>query len=882
MTLQGSRSRSPVGGWPCAAILAGLLLLGVQVAGAQEGNVGRVSDLLGKVRSEVRAGLLPVGRVREAVDEFNRLSESDRLHLRAELAQTLRGLVGSKSYSPRKTLQEAELLLRLDTAMPVGTGGVRARLSRLALDYRQIGSAHYHPPRNYARSLQYHARAIDLARRSGDRTVLARCIAGRAVVRNYRGEIRHAIDDWRAVLQTLPPGANDALACTAHASLGEWLVTRGDLDTGRAHLEAALRLTTRRDPLITDWREWRGNRKTRADCLAAIADYHRRVGQPETALKYYKDACSDGKVSAWTTYIMFYVEMAEIHAALPGPHHRRKAERLFEMAFGQNRIDDDAWIAVHSRIGYGGYLARQGRFSDGIQLLEEALAISRRHGILAHQASCLLRMGHAYLSKRPAEPRRALEHFEACRRLVEANVPIPDLRWRMYHGRARALAAMRKHRAALGEYERALRVVEEWLHGVPAGGESPASVDFTLWSPFEEAIALSLQVGETDRAFHIAERFKGGLLARAFNHADLQRGMAREEVDEERRLASAVEERRAAYASRALMEADSTGGSAGWHRSDLGKKLRQAESVYAEHRMRLYGRHPHLRAARGDLRPADIRSARAVAARQQTVLVSYLILPDRVAAFVADASKVTRHLLPVSPAALRKQVSSLERYYRDAAQLPASRSVTYPRLAGELYASLVSPLEPRLAGAQALCVIPDGPIWNVPFELLWGEEKERGRYLVERFPITYAPSVAALEYLGRPVSRSPALRTAAAVMDPRASPGAGPRLVRAAHGSAELALDEVGTLTRLFPTRLIRPGRATSVAALEALRTSWLVHFACHGTYDDRRPLRSRLRLADDLPAERLANADIRSELVVLGACETGRGQETRGRVWWG
>ena len=62
-------------------------------------------------------------------------------------------------------------------------------------------------------------------------------------------------------------------------------------------------------------------------------------------------------------------------------------------------------------------------------------------------------------------------------------------------------------------------------------------------------------------------------------------------------------------------------------------------------------------------------------------------------------------------------------------------------LAGELYTTLVEPVQAVLAKKTRLVVIPDASLWSLPFEALRTAD---GRYLVEDAAIGYAPSLTAL------------------------------------------------------------------------------------------------------------------------------------------
>src|SRR5262249_52557690 len=72
-----------------------------------------------------------------------------------------------------------------------------------------------------------------------------------------------------------------------------------------------------------------------------------------------------------------------------------------------------------------------------------------------------------------------------------------------------------------------------------------------------------------------------------------------------------------------------------------------------------------------------------------------------------------------------------------------------------------------LPDGSRLVVVPHGILYDVPFEVLTGGD---GRRLVERFPISYAPSASSLAFLrAEPAVPHPAA-TLLAVGDPRGGP----------------------------------------------------------------------------------------------------------------
>src|SRR5205807_9924121 len=61
--------------------------------------------------------------------------------------------------------------------------------------------------------------------------------------------------------------------------------------------------------------------------------------------------------------------------------------------------------------------------------------------------------------------------------------------------------------------------------------------------------------------------------------------------------------------------------------------------------------------------------------------------------------------------------------------------------ARQLYDLLLKPAEQQLAGRTSLCIIPDGILWDLPFQAL---EPRDGHYLLEGYAISYAPSLSVL------------------------------------------------------------------------------------------------------------------------------------------
>jgi CHAT domain-containing protein len=861
----------------CVLLLCGLSPVCAPGRTSQEpaNGVAQIRAALSQSGTAKREGGDRRGPLRQAMRVYRGLPPSDQETVRKEVSVAIRDLLDDYWGMPRDVVEHAHDLLEVDLKLDESPKNERAReerFRRLSEDYGFLGMAYYYEPRDYPRSFKYHALAIEAARSSGDKRTLAARHVDRAVVYNYRGEINRAIADWGVAARLFREAKSQLGEAFALSNLGSWLIEKGDLEEGRAALVKSRQLADAQEPVTKEWQRLESLLSIRGDCLASLADYHRRLGRPQEALKYLRLASRDCRLTSSFRYIMYYAEMADIYSRLGGRVNDRKAEELFELALLPSPVNGDGWNAMHTRVLYGGHLARRQRYREAIALIQEGLIVAREHSDFGHQAACLLGIGHALLDKRPHDPRGALARFDECRRLVETSVPIPDLLWRMQHGRGRALSAMGRRREAAEAFEKATEIIDRWLRGVPQSGESPVRMDLSYWEPYEAALGEYYLRGDVAKAHRVMEQLKGGLLASAFNDITSRRELTADERADEKSLRLEVQDARNAL-SQGKEKAENL-------RRAQEETLRRAEAKYRSLLGRLYVKYPELRAARGDLQPTDLTSAKHVAESTQTTFVSYVVAKPDVYALVIDGRGADLIRLPGSLASLQRSVSALEAVYRDPRGASSGRFVSHPRVALPVYRMLVEPLEKRLTGADAVCIIPDGILWRVPFELLWRQEKAGPRYLVERFPITYAPSVAAFAYVSRRsrAGMKPGCRVAALV-----NPAYAPRQ-RSAFSSRTAALRrglsvaEVKVLREHLNATVISGHSATISGALEALAKYPVVHFGCHGFYDDVNPLNSVLALEQDLTAARIARTPIRADLVVMAACETGRGHAERGQ----
>jgi CHAT domain-containing protein len=287
----------------------------------------------------------------------------------------------------------------------------------------------------------------------------------------------------------------------------------------------------------------------------------------------------------------------------------------------------------------------------------------------------------------------------------------------------------------------------------------------------------------------------------------------------------------------------------------------------------------------------------------ETACLEFFLGEKRSFVVLITRNKLVINLLPSRPAI----EDSLKAYLKVLSSPPRGRFPGF-RAARRLYREFVSPLEDQLGPSiRNLIIVPEGILCYLPFETLVrdGGDESSGKYLIETYRVSYAPSVSSLALLGRPQHEDAASRRILALGDPvyaRHSSSAGPGKKDYGEALRELYLDsgfdfselkyskkEVRDIARIFPPKSVdiyTGADATEDVVKKSPLTNYrIIHFACHGFLDERTPLRSALVLSLDedleedgfLQAREIYDLRLNADLVVLSACQTGQGRLENG-----
>ncbi len=326
--------------------------------------------------------------------------------------------------------------------------------------------------------------------------------------------------------------------------------------------------------------------------------------------------------------------------------------------------------------------------------------------------------------------------------------------------------------------------------------------------------------------------------------------------------------------------------------------------------------------------PPNIDQIKQTAKSQNATLVQYSIITDdfKVAGkqkaeeselyiwVIKPTGEVTFRKADLKPL-WQKENINLEELVKVSRQLIGVRSrgirVSHKPNPGEaqnnlkrLHQLLINPIADLLPKKETdkVIFIPQNSLFLVPFPAL--QDKD-GKYLIEKHTILTSPSIQVLDLTRQQRQKETRNFTSPLIVGNPTMPkvalkiGDKPQQLTSLPGAEK----EANAIASLFNTQALIGNKATEAAIVKRLPQAGIIHFATHGLFDDIRGLDSAIALApsqkklaltpgnsnspssplskedkkDDglLTAEEILDLKINADLVVLSACDTGRGRIT-------
>ncbi|MEO0161209.1 MAG: CHAT domain-containing protein [candidate division WOR-3 bacterium] len=218
------------------------------------------------------------------------------------------------------------------------------------------------------------------------------------------------------------------------------------------------------------------------------------------------------------------------------------------------------------------------------------------------------------------------------------------------------------------------------------------------------------------------------------------------------------------------------------------------------------------------------------------------------------------------------EISNLCEYFRSSlmkTQPPFDQEFYEP--ANELYNILIAPIIDRITNHKTY-VVPYGVLHYLPFNALYDGKN----FLIENTEVCYLPSASALKFLRSEPDKKEDKKQFLGI----ANPDLGDTAL-----SLKFAEEEVKTIAPLFiASKVFYKGEASEGKVVSYGKDYDIIHFACHGIFNESKPLYSALLLSKDrendgrLQAYELFGIELKeADLIVLSACQTALARLTKG-----
>jgi CHAT domain-containing protein/tetratricopeptide (TPR) repeat protein len=540
--------------------------------------------------------------------------------------------------------------------------------------------------------------------------------------------------------------------------------------------------------------------------------------------------------------------------------HRKpvRAHRLFQQADSLRASQGDLRAMGMTRLLAGHAQLEMDSVSQARLAYDSALAVFRRLADPVGQGVALEALGRLEMVTGSAT--RAEARFSDGLDRV-GMTRAPALSWRLRAGMAEALQRRGRSRRAARILEDAIAEIEQ-VRGLIPLDEWRAGYLADKWSVYGQLVALEQELGRPAAAFAASERMRARQMLDQLSRgrvepAALPPGIAREEQDLRTRiteLATTTDEPRWRRSARreVLGHADRRAGGDGdlvaaqAAHARLLARIRETSAMYAG---LVSGATVSLETARSRLHPGEL-------------LLDYMVLDSTTIVFALTREGLRSFEVSISRGAL----AALVDFTRDViAGTAAARSrepwrAPLRRLDRLLMGAVDS--AGLLDGKHRLIIVPHAELHYLPFAaLLRPGPKET--FLVERFEISYAPSVSLWVRLRDRSTRSTLSSILSVAPRPATLPG---------------SRTEVAAIRRLFGDRAtVLMDSAANEGAFRRAATQYdIVHLATYGVLNKRNPLYSYVQLEplgrDDgrLEVHEAYGLSLRAPLLVLSACETG------------
>ena len=726
--------------------------------------------------------------------------------------------------------------------------------------------------------------ALALNRRAGRAGPAATNQVNLASLAAEVGAFARAEADYREALATWRGRGDSAEMTAALTGLGEVQVRRGDYPGAAARFAEAVRILDRTGPVaeaiaareqLAAALAGQGSLQEAADELRradrlgdsvqAAPEVRARTSLARAGLALQLNRLAEAE-TLYETAIAWFVRSGDRVAAAAARHglgilhltrgdYGRAGEALAAALRAQVSLDPRG--AAITRIALGSLASARGDSSSARAALEGAAADLLRLGDAVGSAAALSELGD--LDAGAGRWAAAESRYRAALSRI-AGRRAPEIAWRLQSGLAQS-------RQQLGDLDNAARALRasiadiEQMSGTLRLAEQRSGLLADKWSVYQRLALLEHGRGRAGASFAASEALRARELAEllARGRVAAPRDTAADLVAREQDLRRRIGELSREVDAGALDAGARRGPEVGRAGPVPREGLLQAQAAYASLRQEIQERAP---------RHAELVAPATVAWQD----VARRLQPDEAMLqyLVTDAGAMVHVITRDTLAGIPLEVTR-----RDlASRIDFVRATLRPRGGAldsmwqaplrRLHQDLIQPVVDAglLRGKHRLILVPHAELHYLPFAALM-ESDRPGRFLVQRYQVSVAPSASAWLALGsRAAGRAPGTGALALAPHPDRLPAS----------AREVAAMSAGAGSDL---RVLRGRSATETAFARESRGRSLIHLATYGVLNKQNPLFSYVDLVPDgsndgrLEAHEVFGLPLTADLVVLAACQT-------------
>lgn len=728
----------------------------------------------------------------------------------------------------------------------LGSSGKKALLSD---QYENIGRIWDLRLANYPKAIAAYEKALSIGQETGDREKIARALLNIGRCRRLTGNFMEAsslYDKAYARVKEDPPMKELACKIVIEKANNAWFQGR--------YQEA---FTLEREALALA----RENTLPLLEIISLNTEglIFWTLGEYDKALSSLNQALQAAKV--------FEKREDEIATTLNniGLVLREKGELQNALDTFDQALQIDTRIGSRWAIGYdlrnkGLTLVKMGKPQEAVPLFEKALAESLAIGNKINAAKSLLGLAEALslIGETEKAAKRYREAFDLSKRMA-----LKETMWRSLYGLA-CINLKMGSAESLKKAERALYDAVAIIEGMRADiliDQLKDSFIENKLSVYETLIRHLADTGKEIAAFEMAER------SRARNFIDLlgnQRLNLKNDIDQQ------LYDREASFRTRIesqekILAAASDLKEREICQAALDKLVQERETLMTEIRVK----NPEL-STLVTVAPMDAK-ALVKMIDPGVVLLSYYLLPDEVLTWVifpGETPETSIRLVrtPAGRSTLERDIFS----YRRTIQNLEPYADSSQRLHRIFIDPVLDVMKQSGKAVRYLGIIPHGPAHYLSFATLFNGES----FLSERYPLFYLPSASVLKFTKERRGKTKNLEVLAVGNPDLGNPAL----------DLPFSEHEVETIRWNFPKiTVLTRDKATESWIDQNISRFGIIHIASHGEFDPVNPLFSAIKLAKDqsydgnLEAGEIFGLDIKADLVILSACQTGLGKITQG-----